>query len=148
MSALARRPFLVALVVLPFARGCSSAAEAAVYHDVGCGCCLKWIEALKADGNRKVNVIERETRADLYQRFNMAPDLASCHTAVIGGFAFEGHVPLAEVERFLTQRPAGYSGLAVPGMPMGSTGMEQGGAPDHYDVIAFGPVSSFIFASY
>jgi hypothetical protein len=65
-------------------------------------------------------------------------DLLSCHAALVGGYALEGHVPAAAVLRLLAQRPAGIRGLAVPGMPVGSPGMEvPGQAPDTYDVVAF-----------
>jgi hypothetical protein len=66
------------------------------------------------------------------------PDLLSCHAGLVGGYALEGHVPAAAVTRLLAQRPAGIRGLAVPGMPVGSPGMEvPGQAPDTYDVLAF-----------
>ena len=63
-------------------------------------------------------------------------DLASCHTAKVGGYVVEGHVPAADIQRMLKERPS-IAGLAAPGMPMGSPGMEQGGRKDHYDVMAF-----------
>ena len=63
-------------------------------------------------------------------------DLASCHTAKVGGYTVEGHVPAADIQRLLKEKPA-IAGIAAPGMPMGSPGMEQGGRKDPYDVIAF-----------
>ena len=77
------------------------------------------------------------------------PQLQSCHTAVVDGYVIEGHVPVAEVERLLEERPA-IAGLAVPGMPVGSPGMEVDGADDqHYDVIAFDEEGQTqVFASY
>jgi hypothetical protein len=68
--------------------------------------------------------------------------LRSCHTAVAGKYVIEGHVSAADVKRLLTERPAGTFGLAVPGMPAGSPGMEMGGRRDRYDVIAFGAAGS------
>ena len=127
---------------------CSSPAKAAVFHDVGCGCCLKWVEKFRSEMPFGLSVIERDTRDDLHTQFGIIPQLASCHTAVIDGFAFEGHVPPADIRRFLSIRPAGYVGLAVPGMPMGSPGMEQGEVREHFDVIAFGPKQMSVFATY
>lgn len=95
-----------------------------------------------------LSVIERESRSDLHQRFGISPQLASCHTAVIEGAAFEGHVPPSDIRRFLDLRPVGYVGLVVAGIPLGSPAMEQGGALEHFDVIAFGPGQMSVFASY
>ena len=72
------------------------------------------------------------------RQYGVPEQLASCHTAIVGGYAIEGHVPLADVERLLKDRPAGIKGIAVPGMPRGSPGMEMpDGARDQFDVIAF-----------
>ncbi|MFL7839635.1 MAG: DUF411 domain-containing protein, partial [Candidatus Promineifilaceae bacterium] len=77
------------------------------------------------------------------------PQLQSCHTAIVDGYIIEGHVPVAEIERLLEERPA-IAGLAVPGMPIGSPGMEVDGAADQpYDVIAFDKSGQTqVFASY
>lgn len=64
-------------------------------------------------------------------------DLSSCHTAKIGNYTIEGHVPAEDIQRLLKEKPAGVIGIAAPGMPMGSPGMEQGGRTQPYDVIAF-----------
>ena len=74
-------------------------------------------------------------------------ELQSCHTAVIGRYVIEGHVPPQEVKRLLSEKPEGI-GLAVPGMPIGSVGMEQGGRKDPYDVILFNGVSQRVYAQY
>ena len=148
MLSVSRRFFMGALAAVPMLQSCSSPAEAAVFHDRGCGCCLEWIKKFRADSSYTVTVIERDSRSDLHSRFGLSPQLASCHTAVIDGFAFEGHVPPADIRRFLQERPAGYQGLAVPGMPVGSPGMEQGDVRDHFDVVAFGPVQMAVYASY
>ena len=77
----------------------------------------------------------------------MKPALASCHTALIDGIAFEGHVPIADMKRVLATRPAGVTGLAVPGMPIGSPGMEvPGRVADRFTVVAFGPGKASVFA--
>ena len=80
---------------------------------------------------------------------NVPPQLQSCHTAIVTGYVIEGHVPVAEIERLLAESPD-ITGLAVPGMPIGSPGMEvEGAAPQPYDVIAFDAAGNFeVFASY
>ena len=75
-------------------------------------------------------------------------DLQSCHTAIVEGYVIEGHVPVADVERLLVERPAGVKGLAVAGMPMGSPGMEHGNHRQAFQVIAFGPEGRSVWASY
>ena len=77
----------------------------------------------------------------------MAPDLWACHTAVIDGYVIEGHVPAREVIRLLNERPKGI-GLAVPGMPIGSPGMEQGDRRDPFQVILFSSTDRLVFAEY
>ena len=81
------------------------------------------------------NVNDTQLRA-IGMQAGVTDDLASCHTAKIGGYVIEGHVPAADIQRLLKEKPA-IAGLAAPGMPMGSPGMEQGGAKQPYDVIAF-----------
>jgi hypothetical protein len=80
---------------------------------------------------------------------NVPPQLQSCHTAIVNGYVIEGHVPVAEIERLLAESPD-IAGLAVPGMPIGSPGMEvEGASPQPYDVIAFDTAGNFeLFASY
>jgi hypothetical protein len=79
----------------------------------------------------------------------MPASLASCHTAIIDGIAFEGHVPIADMKRVLAAKPKGVRGLAVAGMPLGSPGMEAPGYPvDHYNVVAFGSGKTSIFAKH
>ncbi|MGZ5339751.1 MAG: DUF411 domain-containing protein, partial [Thermoleophilaceae bacterium] len=81
-------------------------------------------------------------------RLGVPAALASCHTAEVGGYVIEGHVPAAEIERLLTERPQA-AGLAAPGMPVGSPGMEVPGmAPDSYDLVLFGPSGQSRFARY
>jgi hypothetical protein len=82
-------------------------------------------------------------------RYNVPPQLQSCHTAIVDGYIVEGHVPVAEIERLLAERPE-ITGLAVPGMPVGSPGMEvEGAAAQPYDVFAFDENGNTeVFASY
>jgi hypothetical protein len=106
-----------------------------VHKDPNCSCCSGWVRHLK-DAGFAVTV---EATADLQpvrKRLGVPADLAACHTAEVGGYVLEGHVPAAAVRRLLEQRPTAV-GLAVPGMPAGSPGME-GGTPQRYEVVLFG----------
>lgn len=99
-----------------------------VYKDPSCGCCSAWVERLESAGF----VAEVEERGDMSAvkaSLGVPDDLASCHTGVIGGYTIEGHVPPADIKRLLAVRPKA-KGLAVPGMPVNSPGMEVEGAPD------------------
>lgn len=93
-----------------------------VYKTATCGCCAKWVEHMKANGFT-VNVEVVPNTAVYRQKFGMPDRFASCHTTVAGKYTFEGHIPAADVKRFLAEKPAA-RGLAVPGMPLGSPGME------------------------
>ena len=108
----------------------------AVYKSPSCGCCRSWVEHLRAHGFR----VETHDVADVQPvkaRHGVPAALASCHTALVGGYAVEGHVPADVVRRLLRERPR-VAGVAVPGMPMGSPGME-GPRRDAYDVLTFDP---------
>ena len=105
-----------------------------VYKSPSCGCCVKWADRLSQRGYA-VETVELPDLAPVKTAHGVPQELASCHTALIGGYVVEGHVPIADVERMLRERPA-ISGLAVPGMPIGSPGME-GPNPERYDVFSF-----------
>lgn len=105
-----------------------------VYKSPTCGCCRNWVDHMKAQGFAVVT-IDTADLAAVKHSHGIAGDLGSCHTATVGGYVLEGHVPAADVRRLLAERPA-VVGLAVPGMPMGSPGME-GPVKQAYDVIAF-----------
>ena len=106
-----------------------------VWKDPNCGCCGAWVEHMRAAGYR---VEVRDTGAlDAVKRmYGVPPRLHSCHTALVDGYLVEGHVPAEDVGRLLAERPKA-RGLAVPGMPHGSPGMETG-HKDPYDVVLFG----------
>src|SRR4051794_21208914 len=93
-----------------------------VYKTPTCGCCGKWVEHMRAKGF-KVEVTEVENTGENRRKYGVPEELASCHTAFVDGYALEGHVPAADVHRLLKTRPNA-KGIAVPGMPMGSPGME------------------------
>ena len=105
-----------------------------VYKDPNCGCCGHWIEHVKAAGFHVV-VRNRTSLADIKQRYGITPTLMSCHTAVVDGYAVEGHVPADLIQRLLRERPA-VSGIAVPGMPGGAPGMESS-VREPYNVVTF-----------
>jgi hypothetical protein len=109
-----------------------------VYKSPTCGCCTNWVEHAKKAGFT-VKTVDTEDLAGVKRELGVPARLASCHTVVIGQFLVEGHVPAADVKRLLRERPTGVRGIAVPGMPIGSPGMEQGPPAnyDKYDVIAF-----------
>lgn len=100
-----------------------------------CGCCTHWVEHLRANGFT-VHVIETEDLEPVAQSLGVPAALRSCHTATVEGYAIEGHVPAADIRRLLEERPRA-AGLAVPGMPVGSPGMEQGDRRQPYATILF-----------
>ncbi|RDE04482.1 DUF411 domain-containing protein [Sphingomonas aracearum] len=118
-----------------------------MHRDPGCPCCEKWAQQVKAQFGRAVRVVDDANRPAFMKARGVPQDLASCHTAIIDGMAFEGHVPIADMKRALATHPKGVTGLAVAGMPMGSPGMEMPGMKAQaYDVIAFGPSGRRVFA--
>ena len=110
------------------------AAEITVYKSPTCGCCAKWVEHLEANGFT-VNTEDVADISRVKSELGIPSELASCHTAIIDGYLVEGHVPAQSIKRLLAERPQ-VAGLAVPGMPTGSPGME-GPNPQRYDVVAF-----------
>jgi hypothetical protein len=108
-----------------------------VHRDPTCGCCGAWVDHLRAAGY-PATVIEAPEIKTLKARLGLPQSLWSCHTAEVDGYLLEGHVPAAALARLLAERPAA-KGLAVPGMPVGSPGMEVAGVdPATYDVLLFG----------
>lgn len=108
--------------------------EMTVYKTKTCGCCAKWVEHMRSNGFKAI-VNDVPSTAEYRRQFGVPASLQSCHTAVVSGYTFEGHVPASEIRRFLKERPKS-KGLAVPGMPAGSPGME-GGRSDAYSVMRF-----------
>ena len=116
--------------------------QATVHKNPWCGCCTAWVEHLEANGF-DVTVEETDDLAPVKARLGVPGHLESCHTALIEGYTIEGHVPALAIHQLLAAAPA-LTGLAVPGMPMGSPGME-GATSEAYDVIAFGPDGDSVF---
>jgi hypothetical protein len=106
-----------------------------VHRDPSCGCCSGWVQHLQNAGF-VTKVLETRDLDAVKTRLGVPDDLAACHTAEVMGYVIEGHVPAEALRRFLAEKPNA-AGLAVPGMPIGSPGME-GGTPEKYDVVLFG----------
>jgi hypothetical protein len=105
-----------------------------VYKDPSCGCCKKWIEHLVKHGYR-VDAKDTPNMTEIKRTLGVPDALTACHTAVVNGYLIEGHVPAADIDRLLEQKPR-IAGLAVPGMPAGSPGME-GMGTQRYQVLTF-----------
>lgn len=106
-----------------------------VYQSPTCGCCSKWVDHLRANGF-EVTAEHRTDMSVVKAELGVPYRLTSCHTARVGDYVVEGHVPADDIKRLLRDRPP-VAGLTVPGMPVGSPGMEQGARQDPYDVLAF-----------
>ena len=118
-----------------------------VTRDPNCGCCGGWVAHVKAAGF-PVEVIEAPDLAPLKARLGVPDALISCHTAGVGSYVVEGHVPASAIKRLLLEQPQA-TGLAVARMPAGSPGMEVSGTPPEvYQVVLFGPGSQHVFARY
>ncbi|WP_065754018.1 DUF411 domain-containing protein [Bradyrhizobium paxllaeri] len=135
---IARRSFLGALAAILAGRIAAPAFAAdpviTVYKDPNCGCCSGWVDHLRGAGF-SVAVQNTDQLAQIRKQHGIPPELAACHTAIVSGYLVEGHVPAAAIQRLLTERPNA-EGIAVPGMPVGSPGME-GGMPQPYTVVLF-----------
>ena len=127
--------FLMALLVtLAVAGVAADLPEIKVYKSPTCGCCVKWADQLKASGFPVETINVRDVVPVKVQN-GVPRELGSCHTALVDGYVVEGHVPVEDILRMLRERPA-VKGIGVPGMPIGSPGME-GPNPQPYKVYAF-----------
>jgi hypothetical protein len=149
---ISRRSLLVGLTSTSLVSAFPASAQAAkplvkVTKDPSCGCCGAWVDHVRKAGF-PVEVIESAEVNRLKVRLGVPQDLASCHTAEVGGYVIEGHVPAEAIKRLLAEKPQA-KGLAVPGMPVGSPGMEVKGVEDEvYEVVLVGPSSQTTFARY
>lgn len=141
-NSISRRALLACLGALPLGVSLSRPLRAetlplvTVSKDPSCGCCGGWITHIEAAGF-PVRVIESEDMSKVKQRLGVPLELSSCHTAEVDGYVIEGHVPAAAMKRLLADRPTAI-GLAAPGMPAGSPGMDFPGVePDPYEVVLF-----------
>ncbi len=120
-----------------------------VEKTANCGCCAGWVEHMRASGFEvEVRDVNPE-RLDMTKRMlGVEPEYQSCHTAVVDSYVIEGHVPAADIRRLLAERPSAM-GLAVPGMTIGSPGMEMDGERDPYDVLLLNHgAGATVFSSY
>lgn len=145
-----RRALLLAFAGLPFASLGQQAARTPleVWKDPSCGCCKDWVKHLEENGF-SVTVHEKGNAA-VRAQLGIPQKLGSCHTAVVGGYAIEGHVPVREIRRLLKEKPAAI-GLSVPGMPVGGPGMDgpvYKGRKDPFDVLLVTKTDARVFASY
>ena len=116
-----------------------------VWKTATCGCCKLWVDHMRAAGF-KVTALDVPDVGPHKRRLGVPPALESCHTGVVAGYAIEGHIPADVIKQMLKQKPK-IAGLAVPGMPMGSPGME-GGRADRYDILTFDKAGkTSVFAS-
>ncbi len=142
---------IIGIVVSTFiAAACSQAPaetmEVTVYKSATCGCCNKWIDHLEANGFA-VTAHNVQNLEQIKRENGVSSRLRSCHTARIGNYVIEGHVPAQDIKRLLSEQPD-VAGLAVPGMPVGSPGME-GPRSDPYKVYTFDRTgSTTVFARY
>lgn len=106
------------------------------YQSPSCGCCKEWVKHME-DNGFEIEMVYEKNLTPKKVELGIRPEYASCHTAEIGGYTFEGHVPAEDIKRFIESKPERMIGLAVPGMPMGSPGMEYDDKKDPYEVLAF-----------
>ncbi|MEB3343420.1 DUF411 domain-containing protein [Okeania sp.] len=108
-----------------------------VYRTPTCGCCKGWVEHIQKNGFQVTDIVKPESEIQtIRQKYNLPSDLTSCHTSEIGGYLVEGHIPVADVKRLIAQKPD-VAGISVPGMPIGTPGMEMGDRQQSFDVFAF-----------
>ncbi len=141
--------FFVLIFVLTLASTTAAAlaAEMTVYKSPYCGCCAAWVTHVE-DAGHTVKVVNTEDMDQVKQTLGVPGSLHSCHTAVVDGYLIEGHVPVADIDRLLAERPEA-KGLAVPGMPTGSPGMEMPETDaDRYNVILFTAESGSVYTQY
>lgn len=128
-------PGLAILLLLSSAQAQAADEKITVFKTPTCGCCGKWVDHLKANGF-DVTVKEVTSTAETRRQYGVPDKLQSCHTAVVNGYTVEGHVPAADIHNLLKTHPQAV-GLAVPGMPLGAPGMEQGARRNPYTVLLF-----------
>ncbi|MEN3973175.1 DUF411 domain-containing protein [Sphingomicrobium sp. XHP0235] len=120
--------------VLAFSATAAQAADIVMHRSEGCGCCLEWAARMKAAGHT-VKIVNDPDLAAFKKKAGVQQGFASCHTSRVEGYTIEGHVPAADIARLLKEKPKNAIGLAVPGMPMGSPGMEHGNHVQPYTTL-------------
>ena len=128
------RKLVLALAL--FSTPALAAGDILMHRDPGCGCCEQWAARVRQAFGRNVRIVDDANRTAFQRQVGLPANLVSCHTAIVDGIAFEGHVPIADMRRVLASRPKGVRGLAVAGMPIGSP------------VIAFGAARTSVYAQH
>ena len=126
---------IIWLATVTGAEAAPEALKITVHRDPSCSCCGGWIEHLSTQGFQPKNVLTPDMIA-LKQQYGVSSDLASCHTAVIDGYVIEGHVPADDIKRLISEK-LDVAGIAVPGMPVGTPGMESGNIREPFTVFSF-----------
>jgi hypothetical protein len=132
-----RREFLIGtLSITTFPTSVLASYDALIVNRTEtCGCCGAWVESINSAGLRtEVNFVDEQTLGLIKSQLGIPLELSSCHTATIGSYFIEGHVPAEDVERLLKEKPTAL-GLSVPGMPIGSPGMEMGNNKEPFDTL-------------
>jgi len=142
---ISRRTHLKSLILLTvFPMWLRVAQRVTVFKDPSCTCCNGWIDHLKQNGFEVIaNEIPIAQLRETKSRYQIPPDLQTCHTGVVDGYVIEGHVPAKDIQRLLKERPKA-TGLVVPGMPIGSPGME-GPKHESYSVLLFDAAGKKLF---
>ncbi|MCK5121275.1 MAG: DUF411 domain-containing protein [Methylococcales bacterium] len=121
--------------------------EIEVYRSPSCGCCSKWLAHLKENQFVVTDHVIEDVQ-QIKDKYGVPKNMSSCHTALVNGYVIEGHVPAADIKKLLKIKPA-VIGISVPGMPMGTPGMEMGGRKDPYKVVSFDKDKKYqVFNSY
>lgn len=129
------RAALVCAAILGAQAAQANEDEVVMYKDPNCGCCGQWAEHLRTNGFSVKEVATRDMES-IKRGAGLPPELASCHTARVGGYVVEGHVPADDIRRLLAERPS-VIGISAPGMPLGSPGMEGPYPAESYQVMSF-----------
>ncbi|NEP77130.1 MAG: DUF411 domain-containing protein [Okeania sp. SIO3B3] len=122
---------------LPTTEVTPQALNITVYRTPTCGCCKGWVEHIKQNGFQVTDIVKPESEIQtIRQKYNLPSNLASCHTSEIAGYLVEGHTPVADVKNLIANKP-NIAGISVPGMPIGTPGMEMGDRQESFNVFAF-----------
>lgn len=121
--------------------------EIEVYRSPNCGCCGKWLSHLRENNFVVKDILTNDVQV-IKNKYGVSAEMASCHTALVEGYVVEGHVPAADIISLIKSKQA-VAGIAVPGMPAGTPGMEMGGKKDAYKVVSFDKKNNYkVFNSY
>ena len=137
MSTMYRRQFIIGtLAISAFSENVLASSDILmVYRTESCGCCGEWVKRMSSKGLKShVNLVSDETLISIKSQIGIPIELSSCHSATIGKYFIEGHVPATDILRLLIDKPKA-KGLCVPGMPIGSPGMEMGNNKEHFETL-------------